>query len=362
MKVSSNILIISPEPWNHIFVSKHHYAVHLAARGNRVFFLNPPSQENAIHSSDHERLKIVDYTGFPAGLRFYPALLRRPIVRKTYEKVQKLCGTEFDVVWSFDNSVFFDFDALPSRVTRICHIVDLNQDFQTGTAASTADLCFCTTDLIKQRLLRFNTRVFKINHGFNAAFQRVAHSPEISGVGIKALYAGNLNMPYIDWHLLGKVVSENPDVGFYFVGPQGRITSAERDRTLGFANAHSVGRVDASVLQGYYSQVDLLLITYHERYHREQANPHKMMEYLGSGRMIVATCSLEYIDISKDLFCMSDSNADFPAMFKDAIQDLAFWNSEEKQQQRKSVALDNTYEKQLDRIQELIASYCSDSC
>ena len=33
-----SILIVSPEPWAHLFVSKHHYAVHLAQRGNKVFF------------------------------------------------------------------------------------------------------------------------------------------------------------------------------------------------------------------------------------------------------------------------------------------------------------------------------------
>ena len=38
-----SILIISPEAWNGHFVSKHHYAVSLANRGYKVYFLNPPS-------------------------------------------------------------------------------------------------------------------------------------------------------------------------------------------------------------------------------------------------------------------------------------------------------------------------------
>ncbi len=40
------ILLISPESWGKSFVSKHHYAVELAKKGNIVYFLNPPSDTN----------------------------------------------------------------------------------------------------------------------------------------------------------------------------------------------------------------------------------------------------------------------------------------------------------------------------
>ena len=45
-----DILIISPESWDEHSVSKHHYAMTLAARGSSVFFLNPPDDAlNGIH-------------------------------------------------------------------------------------------------------------------------------------------------------------------------------------------------------------------------------------------------------------------------------------------------------------------------
>ena len=36
------ILLVSPNEWGAMHVSKHHYALELAERGNRVIFLNPP--------------------------------------------------------------------------------------------------------------------------------------------------------------------------------------------------------------------------------------------------------------------------------------------------------------------------------
>src|SRR5688572_10568166 len=160
------ILLVSPEPWNHIFVSKHHYAVHLSRRGNKVYFLGPPGDKASVEATRFENLFNVTYKGFPPGLRFFPAQVRRKIIARTYSELIALCKTDFDVVWSFDNSVFFDLSALPATALKISHIVDYNQDFQTKRAASTADFCFCTSDVILNRLSGYSDRVHKINHGY----------------------------------------------------------------------------------------------------------------------------------------------------------------------------------------------------
>src|SRR5947208_1346282 len=149
---NKNILLISPEPLDHIFVSKHHYATHLAKRGNKIFFLNPPGNFDSISNTHFEGVYSVSYQGFPAGIRFYPSFLQKKIIKRKFNHLQRECNIRFDIIWSFDNSVFFDFSALPSHVIKISHIVDLNQDFQTQKAAITADYCFCTTEAIKHRL------------------------------------------------------------------------------------------------------------------------------------------------------------------------------------------------------------------
>jgi len=261
-------------------------------------------------------------------------------------------------VWSFDNSVFFDFSALSSNVLRICHIVDLNQDFQTKVSAGTADFCFCTTDLIKERLLGHNRNTFKINHGYNLEGQRDT-TMQLPGSGTtKAVYAGNLSMPYIDWKSLHDAVILNSETDFIFIGPDKEATSLSAEgefkaQLKGKSNVYFLGRVEANLLQAFYRSADVLLVSYLEKFHPEQANPHKLIEYLGSGKVVVTTYTSEYRQYA-DLMVMTDENEEFPQAVKKVISDLYFFNSESLAERRMTFALDNTYDKQIERIEKIL--------
>jgi glycosyltransferase involved in cell wall biosynthesis len=302
----------------------------------------------------------VQYTGFPKGLRYFPGFLQRYFIKRKFDELQMLCGVDFDIVWSFDNSVFFNFSALPKRVLKISHIVDLNQNFQTGLAAATADVCFCTTDQIRTRLMNFSSNVHKINHGFNAG---ALEAPTMTLPGDsrkKVLYAGNLAMPYIDWSIISIVVRDNPETDFIFVGPDAEGQGDENAIKLAVReskNAYFIGRVSADSLQGYYRSADVLMVAYQERYHDDQANPHKMMEYLGSGKAVVATFTGEYLELhEKGLISMSKSNRDFPGNVAEVLGNLEHWNADARQALRRQWALDNAYDNQLERIQRLLKS------
>ena len=356
-----NILIVSPEPWDHIFVSKHHYAVHLANRGNVVFFLNPPGREYRRTSTPFENVFQIDYRGFPPLLRFYPAFLQRLVMSYVYRKIERLCGNQFDVIWSFDNSVFFNFTFLSSNVLKISHIVDVNQDFQTAKAAATADFCFCNTELIKERLSRYNRNTSKINHGY--APQPLRASREgVKRSRITAIYAGNLAIPYIDWNVFAEVVSNHPDVDFVFIGPdvKGRrsdeLTQSAKNKVADSSNVLFAGRVLFEDLQAYYSSADVLMIAYMEKYHDNQvANTHKMIEYLGSGKAVVATYTSEYLNF-EPLIVMSKNNSEWPGKFQSVISDLEFFNSEGLQRKRREFALCNTYDEQIKKIEQIIST------
>ncbi|MEO9473980.1 MAG: glycosyltransferase [Cyclobacteriaceae bacterium] len=363
MLTGKAILIISPEPWDHIFVSKHHYAKHLAARGNKVYFLNPPSDQNRITPSRYENLSILDYSGFVNGLRFLPKTLRKPLIKRVWRKLEQMAGLRFDVIWSFDNSVFYEFDALPDNVLKISHIVDLNQDFMTERAARSADICFATTRQIKDRLSKFNPRTFQVTHGVNV--------PEVDALDVmlpglnefKVVYAGNLGMPYMDWEILNMAASRLKNVDFVFYGPgEGELDiyssnqRASKDSFLGLENTYFPGKVDSAKLPAIYLASHVLLIAYQEVHHRDQANPHKMMEYLASGKPIVATYTAEYADL--DFICMSKRNEDWPDLLQHTIENLDSENTPEKVTARKAFALNNTYDKQIDRIEEIISRVC----
>ena len=355
---SSNIFLISPEQWTHVFVSKHHYAIELAKRGNKVFFLNPPSfnKKIGITASQYDNVFVVDYSVNVRGQRFLPGFLRRWIDRKTYNSIQRQAGIKFDVVWNFENSRFYDFRFAPGNALKIYHQVDLNQNFHPQLAAKTADICFCTTDLILANLKRFNKHSYKIHHGVsqNAFIEKPGLNRE--GVdrskAIIALYIGNLDMPYIDLDVAESLVSKFPDVNFFFVGPYQK-ENAFFQRMRHYTNCFFKGRVRSEELKQYTIQSDILLVFYKERYHKDQASPHKFMEYLASGKIVVATYTDEYKD-KEELLLMSGKNEDLPRLFQYAVEHLQELNSCERKQKRIDYAMDHTYDKQLNKIESFI--------
>src|SRR5450755_3125876 len=66
---NKTILIISPQAWGQMYISKHHYAITLAKLGNTVYFLNPPELENAKQAREieisksytHHNLFLIDH-------------------------------------------------------------------------------------------------------------------------------------------------------------------------------------------------------------------------------------------------------------------------------------------------------------
>lgn len=352
---SKNILLISPEPWDHIFVSKHHYAVHLGKRGNKVFFLNPPSNKRTIKKTDFKNVWEIDYKGFPKGLRFCPNILQRCFIKRKYKELQDFCHTKFDIVWSFDNSVFYDFSALPSAVLKISHIVDLNQDFQTARAASTADICIGVSAPIVKKLKSFNEKTFFINHGVE---ESKVISVALPGENkIKVFCAGNLNIPYLDWTLMLNLIATNPQLDFILAGPW--TESDRKNQVCLLDNVYYLGVLKTDELSSYYSLADVLLVAYKADEYKDQlSNPHKIMEYLASGKMIVSTYTDNYKRLVEEgLFLMSNKNEDFLPLFNEAIHNMVHWNSESMQRIRKDFALENTYDKQIDRIVNLLLKH-----
>jgi len=355
---NKNILLISPEPWNHIFVSKHHYATHLAKKGNKVFYLNPPSNSDRIEKIDFENLFSVHYTGFIKGLRFFPQFLQKHVIGKKFEQLQHLCKVKFDIVWSFDNSVFFDFSALPEEVFCISHIVDLNQDFEFKKAAKTADLCLGVSKPIVDKLKLYNNNSFYINHGFNED-NKSDQSAKIKLPGkerVKAFYAGNLNILYLDWDLVKACVNKFSNVDFVFAGPW--RNNDIKDMLSSKNNFHYLGVLSSSELSKYYQCSDILLIIYkYSEFPDQLSNSHKMMEYLASGKMILATWTEEYQLLAKrGLIKMAKTDEDYVEMFSAIINNIGFWNSEKMQEERKKFAKKNTYNNQIKAIEKILAN------
>ena len=77
------------------------------------------------------------------------------------------------------------------------------------------------------------------------------------------------------------------------------------------------------------------------------------VEYLDSGRCVLATKTLEY-EQYPSLIEMADTNEDFLQKFEQIVASPSNWNTHEQTAERKAFAADNTYSRQIDRISAVI--------
>ncbi|MHC3994930.1 glycosyltransferase [Thiomicrolovo sp. ZZH C-3] len=353
----STILIISPEPWKGHFVSKHHYAVNLAARGYGVYFLNPPDGSLSgvrIEKTNYANLWEVSGPMVAKGLRFYPVAVRRWLEARWLKELEKKVGREFSAIWLFENSRFYDMRFGGDRL-KIYHQVDLNQDFHVVAASVSADICFANTDVILHKILPYNGRVYKIHHGVSMPSEPIPLTEEqekhFSENGINAVYVGNLDIPYLDLELLCELVQTFPAIRFHFVGKYSDDGSLYR-QCKDYENISWWGAVKSEMIPSILLHCDIQLLTYSVKSDwekKQMASPHKLMEYLSSGKVVVATYTDEYKD-KPGLLEMVDGPDAFIEKFRDVVSNIDDYNSITKQSVRRAFAQNNTYPKQLDRI------------
>ena len=356
---NSQILIISPEPWKWQHVSKHHYAITLANMGYKVYFLNPPittSNQIEILNTKYANLYKIETPQVTKGLRFYPKSLRVFLEKKWLKKLENIIGEKFTTIWLFENSRFYNMEFAEDRL-KIYHQVDSCQNFHIKEATSSADICFCTTDFIKRDLLPYNQKVFKVSHGINFKTDKTSLTKEeknrFSHTNIHIAYIGNLDMIYINEDILYSLTNKYSNITFHFVGSYSQ-KGALYQICKEMKNIIWWGRVDSSLIPAILEQVDINLLVYRaEEYPEQLANSHKILEYLNSGKIIVATYTDEYKD-KRHLLEMVNSSKDYIQKFDEVINNLEFYNSKEKHQERISFAKEHSYEKQLEKIISLI--------
>jgi glycosyltransferase involved in cell wall biosynthesis len=110
------------------------------------------------------------------------------------------------------------------------------------------------------------------------------------------------------------------------------------------------GLINPAKLVQAYQEMDLFVLCYkpdNENYHGE--NSHKILEYLSTGKVTVSS----YISLYKetDLLEMEMDGVLIATIFRNVITNLAEFNSIDKMQKRRKFALENSYEMQLNRIE-----------
>jgi glycosyltransferase involved in cell wall biosynthesis len=348
----STILIISPEPWDGHFVSKHHYACELVRRGHQVLFYGPPDAMGPMRlepvTDAQADLRVLRAPRVARGLRFMPSGLRRALEARWLGQVERLAGTAIDVVWNFENSRFFDMNFAGKRL-KIYHQVDLKQNFHPSLAAKTADYVFCSSKPIRERLAQIRPDASIIHHGVQEhRFDQVSETPLLPKSRTNCVYTGNMSIKCIDRDLILRCIESFPDVMFHFFGGFAKNDPFEIELKA-WQNVRLHGKVASHRIPPILANADILLVTYQKSDSDNNSNPHKMMEYMMSGKVIVATYTSEYERVN-DLLVMCTLDGDYVELLGKVIRSVDAWNTPEVIEKRKAFAADNTYSRQLDRI------------
>lgn len=368
------ILIVSPQAWGTMFLSKHHYAVELARAGNRVFFLNPPvdslsDQVVITPSKEYEGLFIIQHKlFFPYNLKFHAIPVFHFLMRWQIRKILNAISVPLDIVWSFDIGNLYPLNFFPTKALKIFHPVDepLNKvAFDSGRGAQ---VIFSVTKEILQKYHDVPASKVFINHGVNELFlDPQSFQRQSEGQKIKVGLSGNLLRIDIDRPVLLKIIHDNPLVDFHCWGSyrkaEANIAGGTEDPdTFSFIeelkkldNVILHGAVNYTLLASSFPEMDAFLICYDvQKDQSKGTNYHKIMEYLASGKVIISNNVTTYQG-KPELIQMveeRDHNQSLPGLFQIIIRDLNVFNSMELRKIRIEYAANNTYSMQIRQIDQ----------
>ena len=370
-------MVISPQQWGVMRVSKHHYALKLAERGNVVYFLDPPlisgdSDVPAVQilpSGVMYNLFIVKCRiSFPYMIKFHFPLLFYRMMRPLIKAIKKSINRPVDIVWSFDIGNVFALRGFREASLRIFHPVDMPHLKQGIDAARSADLILSTSNSILDRYKGYAVPRHFINHGLADDFLDMP-LPSTKNNEVHIGYSGNLLRHDIDRKVLLKIIRSNPEIVFEFWGSCApgesnvgggtdveAITFIQALRALPNVKLH--GAIPYQQLPSAFSRMDGFLICYDVKAPNFIGpNYHKIMEFLSTGKVIVSSFVGDYLDYPGLIeMTGADDNRGLPKLFSDVISRLSEYNSEVKCKKRQDFAFDHTYEKQIDRIEGLLSS------
>ncbi len=373
---NKTILLISPQPWDHIAISKHHYARELAARDNDVYFVEPPdphlpSPLSVQTTDDDPRIHRVSYRPTLLDkMRFHAYGLYKRLIRRRIRYIQRHLPKPVDVVWSFDPNRFPDLCQFDADYT-IFHPVDPLTNQHQVEMGQTADIVFTVSEKILAHF-KYHDSAHFINHGLAKPFETIARErlsrAYVANQRLQAGYAGNLMRTPVNRGIIRDIVKQNPHVEFHFWGPHSPSSDDEAapQSSVHFTkwleakkNVHLHGPVAPHVLAAEMQKMDLFFLAYSlHPTQSDRSNSHKLLEYLSTGRLVISSRVDTYKRFSPELILMPESADDreLPTLFRHATKNISQFNNRKLQDARIQIALANRYSDHLDQIEKHLAT------
>lgn len=352
------ILIISPQAWEGLHMSKHHLAQALAERGNTVVYLDPPRSDAAgISLIRHGSITVATYDHWLRGVNRSPRFLHMWYYRRLLRRLADASGGPFDVLWCFDTSRMKWFPK--DMGYPLLHLADIDIVENGKGLLEGASLVLTVSDAIRAKALEVVPRasVKNVGHALDERWIAFAKKDRVlSDDRPKSVaYAGQMQWNYVDWDALRTIASNHRELEFHFYGPYSADHPHLAFKALfDLPNTHFHGRVDKSELMPALHSADILVLCYRDDLSEDQcSNSHKLLEYLSTGNVVVSSHISAYRQRS-DVLVMAPKGENIVAHFEQAVEQYATLNSKAMSDARVAFAGQHIYPRFFERIEKLL--------
>lgn len=299
------VLLISPQHWGTMRITKHHYAVELAKLGHEVYFLEPTDASWQWNSSSFE-LKPSDAQGVilvrqkinvPYNLKFHTKGIFDSFIKRHIHRLEKQLGP-FDLVWSFDLTNAMPLKYFSKKSKKIFFAADWPQMTEAVKAAEGANLLISVAQEILDQY-GAHYRNLLLSHGVADCFivagkQAYLKTDEQFRIGM----SGNFLRPDLDRPVLIDIITSYPNILFECFGSyelkNSNLGGAVNQETSKFiqilheaTNVILHGMVSPEKLAIELRRMDAFLICYDvEKDQSKGTNYHKVNEYLAFGKPV----------------------------------------------------------------------------
>ncbi|WPU91013.1 glycosyltransferase [Mucilaginibacter sabulilitoris] len=285
------------------------------------------------------------------------------IVVKRLKKVIKSLNIQDYIYINSYNYTYPNFHRLIKPVLTVYHCVDpLVEEYQIkhgliseDIVVKSVDLVICTSKQLRDSKKKLNSNTFFIPNAANIAHSQKALDPMLPVADVLSDikkpvigYFGNIERR-IDYDLLIKVLQQNPDKNFAFIGP----IDIDYVEHVAFKepNIFLKGAVPYNQMPSVLKGFDVAIIPFKKDEVSNAIFPLKLFEYLGSGRPVVSTdFNTDLNDFTGDTVTYCANATEFTAAINKSLND-----SPTLQQKRLSVAAENTWEHRIKEIKNLLA-------
>lgn len=377
---NKTIVIVSQQDWGKMFISKHHYASELAKLGNTVYYLEGPSIDKSIPigyikiiKTEIEGVFVIRHRLFyPSSIKHKFYLMHTVLMKMHIGRILGKLNKEIDIVWSFDMSATIPLSAFPGNVLKILMPVDEHNNKHSIADGKNADVILSVTNEILDKYSVCNKPRLFVNHGVSNVFISEA-IPAKANTAQNVALSGNFLRNDIDWGVLLSIMRTHPAIKFHFFGSykqnDGNLTShaqyipvRELSEAINLPNTQFYGIVSSNTLAEMLRKMDVFLICYDiSKDQSNGTNYHKILEYLGIGKVVVSNNVTTYSNTDLIEMPQERNNKNLLSVFNRVVNNLDYYNSVEIQDRRIAYASSHTYYGNIKRIEFFINHHCGNS-